>query len=265
MVLQSTDATSRDRRDMRTTAEHRANPFRRLDVRLALGVLAVSLPVMAGIAGLLVAQSSESLTSAAENKAASMSRAVARSLERWTEHRQRRPVGRLPATPRSTAELALGANSRVLISGIDRSNGDAFALIEVTNLAGEVLASSRPRCFDRPERRGVVPPRRRPVRPSYVSPVERDGRIDWVIAQPIVDADGQPVGVVVGYLQRRRYLSSCSTPSWTRTAKSSPSTPSSSSIYETDHGSGRRRRGAVGRRIVVDDDRQRGGRQWSRG
>jgi methyl-accepting chemotaxis protein len=33
------------------------------------------------------------------------------------------------------------------------------------------------------------------------SPVERSGRIDWVIAQPIVDADGEPVGVVVGYLR----------------------------------------------------------------
>ena len=183
---------------MSNTPERRANPFRRLDVRLALGVLAVSLPVMAGITGLLVAQSSDSLTDAAENKAASMSRVVARSLESWTDHRQG-DMSVVAAHAAIDGGAALGANSRVLISSIDRANG-AYALIEVTNLAGEVQASSRS---------GVS------IDPSgeewfsaaasgqsvLQSPVERDGRIDWVIAQPIVDVDGEPVGVVVGYLR----------------------------------------------------------------
>jgi methyl-accepting chemotaxis protein len=85
------------------------------------------------------------------------------------------------------------------MSGIARA-GDAFALIEVTDVDGGVLASSRPGV-------SIDPSDEEWFRTAAsgksveVSPTERDGRIDWVIAAPVGGSDGQPVGVVVGYLK----------------------------------------------------------------
>src|ERR1700709_2030352 len=53
-----------------TARQRRRNPFRRLDVRLVLGMLAVALPVMLGLTALLVTTSSTSLASAAGPPAA---------------------------------------------------------------------------------------------------------------------------------------------------------------------------------------------------
>ena len=65
----------------------RTTMLHRLDIRLMAGVLAVAVPMMAGIAILLVSQSSTSLTGAARDKAASLSRSVALRLEDWISER----------------------------------------------------------------------------------------------------------------------------------------------------------------------------------
>ena len=67
---------------------HRSKPLRRLDVRLTLGVLALSVPMMAGIATLLVSKSTTSLTDAAERKTESTARSVALRLEDWMSERR---------------------------------------------------------------------------------------------------------------------------------------------------------------------------------
>ena len=94
---------------------------------------------------------------------------------------------------------ALGANSRVLLGRIDESS-EAYVVIEVTDLAGDVLASSKPDVSIDPSDEEWF--RAAAAGQTVVeTPAERDGRIDWVIAQPIVDSDGTIVGVVVGYLR----------------------------------------------------------------
>jgi len=183
---------------MTRNAEHRTSPFRRLDVRLALAMLLVSLPMMAGMAGLLVAQSSASLTTAAGQNAAALSRAVALRLEDWLLERHD-DLSIVSGHATVDGGAALGANSRVLLSHIDESSG-SYVVIEITDLAGDVLASSKPDVTIDPSEEEWF---RTAVAGQTVvaSPAERDGRIDWVIAQPIVDNDGAVIGVVVGYLR----------------------------------------------------------------
>ena len=79
--------TKAKRESSKSKGSSRAAMFRRLDVRLMAGVLAVAVPMMAGIAVLLVSKSSTSLTTAAEQRASSLSRSVALRLEDWMSER----------------------------------------------------------------------------------------------------------------------------------------------------------------------------------
>jgi methyl-accepting chemotaxis protein len=187
---------------MSTISKQRANPFRRLDVRLAIGVLAAALPVMVGIAVLLVSRSSESLTAAAESKSASVAQAVSFRLEAWLSER----LDDLELAVNDAAidgGAAMGENAFDVISQMDSSpeegRGD-YALIEVTDLTGKVLAASHPQL--------AIDPTGEPWlkiaasgQDIVVPPAERDGHIDWIIARPVKGADDQPVGVVIAYLQ----------------------------------------------------------------
>ena len=174
---------------------HRSKPLRRLDVRLTLGVLALSVPMMAGIATLLVSKSTTSLTDAAERKTESTARSVALRLEDWMSERRESLVvvaGRAAGSERDAATVEL-------ISEIDRSGSD-YEVIEVTDLSGKVMASSKPGVSVNPSGQAWF---RTAASGQAVgtSPTERDGRIDWVLAQPILGNDGKPEGVVIGYLQ----------------------------------------------------------------
>src|SRR4051812_11954108 len=95
--------------DVRTrTTRSRANPLRRLDVRLGLGVLGVALPLLAITSALLVSGSSTSLTHAAERKAEATARSVALRLEDWMSERREDLAG--------VAALASGAEDRASIA-----------------------------------------------------------------------------------------------------------------------------------------------------
>ena len=170
------------------------NPFRRLDVRLALGVLAVALPMMAGLAVLLVSNSSSSLTEAGERKAESTARSVALNVEDWMSERRddlAMIAGRAAGNERDSAITDL-------LTEVDRTSGD-YAAIELTDLSGKVTASSRPGVAFDPSDAAWF---RLAASGQAVgaSPIAVDGRIDWVLAEPILDGDGRPEGVVVGYL-----------------------------------------------------------------
>ena len=171
------------------------HPFRRLDVRLTVGILLVALPVMAVITTLLVSKSSASLTTAAERKAASVSRAVALRLENWmTERHMNLAViaGRAAGNTNSTTAADL-------LREFDSSSHD-FQLIEVTDSSGRTQLSSH---VGVTHDVGAEPWFRSVLDGQTVteSPTLRDGHIDWIVAQPIVGADGRTEGAVVGYLQ----------------------------------------------------------------
>jgi methyl-accepting chemotaxis protein len=173
----------------------RTTMFRRLDVRLMAGVLAVSISMMAGIAVLLVSHSSTSLTGAAQDKAESLSRTVALRLEDWVTERH----GELGVIAGRSINNESGSATQGLVEEVDAKFGD-YVVIEITDLAGKVQSASKP---------GVK------IDPTAASwfrlaasgqaitstPIERDGHIDWAVAEPILGQDGKPEGVVIGYLQ----------------------------------------------------------------
>ena len=185
-----------------SATKQRKQPFRRLDVRLAIGVLVAALPVMGGIAGLLVSQSSASLTAAAETEAASVSRAIALRLEDWLSERH----DDLELVV-NEAEIDGGAdmagNARLAMEELDPSSEEGtgdYALLELTDLTGNVLAASQPLLEVDPS--GEVWFRTVASGQAVdTSPTERDGHIDWVSALPVRDADGRVIGAVIGYLQ----------------------------------------------------------------
>ncbi|HEY4330974.1 MAG TPA: methyl-accepting chemotaxis protein [Ilumatobacteraceae bacterium] len=176
-------------------AERHINPLRRLDVRLMLGVLAVALPMMAGLAGLIITKSSASLTTAAEQKAGSVARSVSLRMQDWmTERRQDLTV---------VAGRAVGheqdATTGDLLTEIDSGSAD-YAVIEVTDLAGHVLNSSRPSASVNPATASWF---RTAASGQEVdsSPTVQGGKVMWALAEPVLDVDGKPEGVVIGYLQ----------------------------------------------------------------
>ena len=167
---------------------------RRFVFRLVAAMLLVSLPLMVLLAVLLTTSASSSLTASAEDKGESVARALTLRVEEWVSDRQE-----------SLAVLATAAsgplaakNPGAALATVD-SSFDEFSLIELTDLNGKVLATSRGGAsidvagqdwFE-------VAVGGKPV----VSSLYRQGdRIRWVVAQPVLDRDGRPAAVVVGDL-----------------------------------------------------------------
>jgi methyl-accepting chemotaxis protein len=89
------------------------------------------------------------------------------------------------------------AETKVVLARTQQSGGD-FALLEVVDLNGVVTVSDSDRTLDVADEewfRSVAS-----GQTATLSPVERDGSIDWIIADPILDKDGRPQGVLVGDL-----------------------------------------------------------------
>jgi methyl-accepting chemotaxis protein len=178
-----------------TKGAGRAKLLRRLDVRLAIGVLSVAVLMMAGLTAILVSQSSSSLTNAAETRAASVSRAVSLRLEAWMEERR----GDLAVIAGRAAGRERDTATQAHIAEVDKDYG-TYVLIEITDLTGKILASSKSGITIDPS--GEAWFRTAASGQSVTtSPTERDGRIHWALAAPILAPDGKPEAVVVGYLQ----------------------------------------------------------------
>ncbi|MFN2569184.1 MAG: cache domain-containing protein [Candidatus Dormibacteria bacterium] len=195
---------------------------RRYRFRLVAGMLGMILPLMVGFAAILTAQASSSLSASSERKGMSVARAVRLRLEDWLRERgenlstiANQASGRL-ADP-LTASLA---------SEVDHATLD-FTVIEVTDLTGRVLASSRPeRSFDptgQDSFRSAAA-----GQPVLDSLVAVNGHLRWTLDQPVLDASGRPEGVVVGDLDPTA-LATLLNPSSTGEATSSPSMPTASS------------------------------------
>ena len=175
------------------TMSQRGRRRMRFRYRLIIGILLVSIPLMAALAVALTTKSSASLTSAAERRGVDVARAVTVRLEDWMSERHEDLV---VVADQLSGNLAI-AETKVVLSRAQHSGGD-FELLEVVDLNGTVTASDSDASLDVADEgwfRTVAS-----GQTATVSPVERDGNIDWIIAAPILDSAGRPEAVLVGDL-----------------------------------------------------------------
>jgi methyl-accepting chemotaxis protein len=162
--------------------------------RLVAAMLLVSLPLMIVLAVLLTTSASTSLTSSAKGKGLSVARAVTLRLEDWLSERRQNLAG-LAAT---SADQLRSPNTRSAVVKVAKSYSD-FSLVELTDLTGTVLASSRPGAsidvagqdWFRTAAAG---------QPVVTAPVRQGDHIQWIIAQPVLGSGGRPQAVVIGNL-----------------------------------------------------------------
>jgi methyl-accepting chemotaxis protein len=167
---------------------------RRYRFRLVAGMLAVILPLMLGFTAILTAGASSSLSASSERKGLEVARAVTLRVEDWLGERRSDLTTIADQASRGLADPLTVS----LIDEVDKTSGD-FTVIEVTDLAGRVLASSHAeRSFD-PSGQGTfrAAASGQPVLDTVVAV---DGRLQWNLEQPVLDATGRPQGVVVGDL-----------------------------------------------------------------
>ncbi len=167
---------------------------RRFGFRLVAAMLLVSLPLMIVLAVLLTTASSSSLTDSAESNGETLARAVALRLEDWVSERQEDMT--------VIAETVSGQLDRsgtaVQLARIDKTYG-SYSLIEITDLTGKVLASSRAGV-------GLDPAGQDWFRtassgqPVVTSLFRRGNHIRWIIAQPVRGGNGRVRAVVIGEL-----------------------------------------------------------------
>ena len=161
--------------------------------RLILSMLVVCIPLMVGLAVLLTTKSTTSLTGAAEHGGVDVARAVTLRLEDWMSERHED----LAVVADQLSAKLDDADAKVVLRRSQSSGGD-FALLEVVELNGLITVSDGDRSLDVGDAswfRTVAGGQR-----VTASPVARDGRIDWIIAEPILDSSGRPQAVLVGDL-----------------------------------------------------------------
>jgi len=167
---------------------------RRFGVRLVAAMLLVSVPLMVVLALLLTSATSDSLTSAAEGRSISLARSTTLHLEDWLSERQEH----LTVIAAQASDHLDDKGVSESLTGVAKTYDD-YDLLEITDLEGRVLAST--------------PTRTRPVtrgqdwfttvsdgEPVLTSLTRRGDHIEWIMAQPVIGADGDPVGVVVADL-----------------------------------------------------------------
>ena len=162
--------------------------------RMVAGLLIVSLPITIVLAVLLTRKASGSLSSTSGQGAAQLARAVAIHMEDFVSERNENLV---LIAHEASADLA-APSVAALATRIDKTYGD-YDIIEVTDLAGHVVAASRPDGRFDPSASAWF---RTAAAGQAVtaSPEEQDGDFSWVLAAPVLDAGGRPAGVVVARL-----------------------------------------------------------------
>ena len=124
--------------------------LRRFSVRLLAGMLAVSLPIMVGLALLLTTRSSDSLTEASHDKTASLARAVAVRIDDWVHERE----DAMSVLADQAADVLDSPEAENLLTGVE-SNDDDYKLVVLADTRGRVLAASHDEDVDL-SRHGLV-------------------------------------------------------------------------------------------------------------
>jgi len=166
---------------------------RRLGVQLAAAMLVVSVPLVIISTVVLTTDSAVSLTAAAENKGVTVATAVGLRLEDWIRERK----GDLSVVAASAGDL----DSSVLatrLAKIDEAFG-SYTLIEITDVDGKVLSSSRPGVVLDPTGQDWF--RSAVAGETVFTPLTLQGdRLHWVLAQPLLADDGSVRAVLIANL-----------------------------------------------------------------
>ena len=166
---------------------------RRFSVRLMAGMLLVSLPIMVVLAVWLTSRSSDSLTEASHDKTASLARAVAVRLDDWVHERE----DAMAVLADQAAEVLDSPDAENLLTGVE-SGDDDYRLIVLADTRGRVLAASHDEDVDLSGTDWFATVTSGET--VVTSPIEREGTIEWVVAQPVVDAQGDTQGAVVAFV-----------------------------------------------------------------
>jgi methyl-accepting chemotaxis protein len=162
--------------------------------RVVAGVLVVSLPITVLLGFMLTRHASASLTGASKQAQQSVARAVALRLEDWISERHENMT---TLAGQAAGRLGDPATAAAL-ERVDKLYAD-YRVIEVTDLTGRVLASSRPGTqvdvANRDWFRAAVA-----AQPVLSTVTDEDGELHWFVAAPVLDASGRPEGVVAGDL-----------------------------------------------------------------
>ncbi|WP_166790798.1 methyl-accepting chemotaxis protein [Cryobacterium mannosilyticum] len=156
-------------------------------------MLAVSVPLVIISTVVLTTDSAASLTAAAENKGVTVATAVGLRLEDWIRERK----GDLSVVAASAGDL----DSSVLatrLAKIDEAFG-SYTLIEITDVDGKVLSSSRPGVALDPTGQDWF--RSAVAGETVFTPLTLQGdRLHWVLAQPLLADDGSVRAVLIANL-----------------------------------------------------------------
>jgi methyl-accepting chemotaxis protein len=197
--------------------------------RLVAAMLIVSVPLMIVLATLLTRASSADLTTSAESNGESTARSVVLRLENWLEQRQEQL--KLIAG-QASGRLAPPAAKRAL-SGITKSMPE-YSSVEITDLSGRVVASSRPgasfaaigQSWFQTARSGKT---------ALTSLIRHGNTIQWILAEPILGPDGHTQGVVVADLNSAE-LATLLNPELDRGIGAMAVAPDGTLIYTTSMG-----------------------------
>jgi methyl-accepting chemotaxis protein len=167
---------------------------RRFAFRLVAAMLLVSVPLMIVLAVLLTRASSLSLTRSAERNGTALARAVTLRVEDWLSERRED----MTVIAGSVSGRLNRPGTAVQLARIDKSSG-SYSLIEITDLTGKVLASSRAGAGMDPAGQDWFRTAAS-GRPVVTSLFRRGNHIQWFIAQPVRGGNGRVQAVVVGEL-----------------------------------------------------------------
>ncbi|MEV6872998.1 methyl-accepting chemotaxis protein [Amycolatopsis sp. NPDC051128] len=158
-------------------------------------ILVTSLPLMITLAVVLTAQASSSLTAASEDHVEHVARAATQRLTLWVSDRETNVATAANALADQLDSPALAG----LLTRLGKAD-TSYSLLEATDLTGKVLASNKAGAsidgtgqdWLRSAASG---------QPVVTSPLRQGDQLQWIVAQPIIGADGRVQGVVVGDLQ----------------------------------------------------------------
>jgi|tagenome__1003787_1003787.scaffolds.fasta_scaffold20941818_3 methyl-accepting chemotaxis protein len=169
-------------------------PSPRLALRLVAAMLVVCLPLMIVLATLLTRGADASLTTTAQLKGGSLSRAAALRLEDWQRERRQN----LAVIAGTSADQLTSPGTVAEMAKVDRTYTD-FSVIEITDLTGKVLSSSRSAAAHDMTGQSWLPTAAA-GHSVLTSPARRGDGIAWIMAEPVLGDDGEVQAVLVAEL-----------------------------------------------------------------
>jgi len=172
------------------------SPHRRFGVRLVAVILLVSLPLMIVLAVMLTRSSSSSLSDAGEHSGELFAEAMTLRLEDWLADER----GDMTVIAGQVSGDLDGPAAKSLLTQVYQAYGD-YASLQITDPEGRLLAASRNDDRFAVAGQDWLDDALSSDTPIIASPERQGDQIRWIVANRIVDADGQVVGVVAGDLR----------------------------------------------------------------